>query len=117
MRHQEGFPLTVPITLERFSHPGVDAYGDPTPGVYQPGEEILVFGYTTGGEEPTTGVTPERVRYDLTVYAPTDARINDQDRIRIGPDVYQVDGPPQCWDANPWWSPGLVQVTCNRMEG
>lgn len=111
-----GFPLTVPVTLLRFDAGGTDEYGDPLPGYAAP-EEILVFAVVVGGEEPVTAMRPERVRYDLTVFAPSSAGISDRDRIEYQGHKFDVDGAPGNWDENPWWSPGLVSVRCNRVEG
>lgn len=112
-----GFPLTVAVRLERYRTAGVDPYGDPLPAVYSPPETIMVFGYSTGGEDELSGATPQRVRFDLTVYAPTAANVSDRDVITVNNDRYEVSGPPRCWDSNPWWSPGLVVVRCKKVEG
>lgn len=110
------YPLTVPVTLLRFQGSAVDEYGDPYPGYAAP-ETVLAFAVVVGGEEPVTAMRPERVRYDLTVFAPSSAGISDRDRIEYGGHAFDVEGMPGNWDANPWWSPGLVSVRCNRVEG
>lgn len=110
------YPLTVPLVIERRTEAGRDEYGDPLPEVFA-SEDAMVFAVVVGGEEPVTATMPERVRYDLTVFAPTELAISARDRVVYRGAVYEVDGDPGCWDDNPWWSPGLVSVRCNRLEG
>lgn len=110
------WPLTVPVVLMRRVGGGVDEYGDPLPERFSE-ENVMVFGVAVGGDEPVTATRPERVRHDLTVYAPTSLQVGARDRIRHRGEVFEVDGPPGDWDENPWWSPGLAQIRCNRLEG
>lgn len=108
-------PLTVPVTVIRPGEMVTDAYGNQYRGRGRK-EQVLCFAAHTGGEDVPTGTNPDRVHFDLTVYAPSDAGITTRDVIEWNGYVYQVSEPPGCWDDNPWFSPGLVRVRCERKE-
>lgn len=110
------FPLTIPIRVHRPGRRDLDEYGDPAT---RPGrvDDITVFGVVEGGDDTPNADNPERTRYGLTVLAPVSAAITTEDRIEWSGHLYNVDGPPGVWDANPWWSPGLARVRCTRVEG
>lgn len=110
------YPLTVSLKLSRPGEPSVDRYGNPTPGGWET-EQVLVFAVVEGGEDTPLAAQPDRVRYDLTVYAPADLEITTSDRIEWAGGTYEVVGPPGNWDANPWWEPGLTRVYANLIEG
>lgn len=110
------FPLRRRIGLRRRRPGAADAYGDPT-DTWSSEEQVAVFAIVTGGAELDAAGHPQRLRHDLTVYAPAAAGIADRDRILFGDRVYEVAGPPDGYDHNPWWSPGLVTVHANRIEG
>ena len=109
------YPCTVPIRLHRFAPGGIDAYGNPKPEFTV--EDALVFGVALGGEPMVTASHPESVRFDATIFAPVGLSVQDRDRVEYAGVLYEVAEPPGCWDANPWFSPGLVQCQCRRIEG
>lgn len=109
------YPLSVLVELGRRRRGGVDDYGDPIDGYDW--SELMVFAVVEGGDEPATARQPERVRYDLTVYAPSAAGITAEDRVRWRGAEYELDGPPGDWDTNPWWPPGIVVCRCNLVKG
>lgn len=111
---------TIPITWERFTPHGKDRRGNPLAG-YDTPTQILgcVFAPSTSTEPTEAGRTPETTH--AVLYAPPHARINGQDRITT-PDgtIWQVDGAPQIWPANPLTAngrpPGVV-IHLKKTEG
>lgn len=110
------FPLAVEIIVHRWVDAGRDAYGNPRAG-YAPPEPVRVFGVVVGGLEEPTQYHPEAAEYALTVYAPVEAGLTDRDRVEYDGGVFEIDGRPGCWDANPWFSPGLVEARCKEVVG
>lgn len=110
------YPCRVPVVLKRYQHGGRDAYGNPRAGYSAP-ETVNVFAVVVGGTEDPTQTHPEAAEHTVRVYAPAELKISDRDRIEYQSNSYEVDGLPGDWDANPWWSPGLVEVRCKEVLG
>lgn len=80
-------------------------------------ETVLVFGWYVGnGLEGRADGHVYQVEWDATVYAPIEADIHAGDRIRL-PRIgeFTIVGEPSQWEANPWWSPGLVAIHLKRV--
>lgn len=94
----------------------VDGFGDVT---YEPGppRQVRVFAWHLGGTEGGPDGHVHRVDWDATVYAPADAGITAGDVVDLGDGaLFDVDGPAESWEANPWWNPGLVVIRLKRKE-
>lgn len=110
------FPCTVPIQVRRYQPGKKDAYGNPAPG-YAKAEQVMVFGVAVSGSEAPTQTHPEAAEHRLRVYAPAELGIGDRDQFLYQGKTFEVDGLPGNWDANPWWSPGLVEAACVEVDG
>lgn len=84
------------VTLLRDSTPGVDSYGDPTPGTT---ERIDVPGCGVAPRYSTEPTVRGRqgVIVGLSVYAPPGADIRFTDGAEIDGVVYVIDGQPGAW--------------------
>lgn len=110
------YPCNVELAVRRYQHGALDAYGNPRAGYGAP-ETAKVFAVVVGGAEDPTQTHPEAAEHTLKVYAPASLNIGDRDRIVYQGSSFEVDGRPGDWDANPWWSPGLVEVRCKEVLG
>lgn len=109
------FPCTIPVTVHRHEDGAEDPYGNPLHRYTK--DKVMVFAVQKGGTPAVTASHPEAAEFDAVVYAPVEAGITDRDRIEVDGMVYELAAPPGNWDSNPWFSPGLVECRCKRMEG
>lgn len=109
---------TVTVTVHRYAPGPPDRHGNPVPawdaGVPVPG---CVLAPQTGSEPVEAG--RDAVITTATLYAPPGTAIGAQDHVTTSDGtLWDVDGPPQVWDRNPFTrSPGGVAAALRRVEG
>lgn len=110
------YPLRFAVTRIRRSESGVDELGNDV--VSETRQEIPVFGWApTQPDEPVIS-RHERVESGMSLYArPGDFIESDAVLIPREDEPFEVIGGEQSYENNPWWSPGLVVVRLERIEG
>lgn len=111
------YPLLFTVTLRRTRPGGVDAFGNPTM-VFED-MPLRAFGWTFGGFELSDQTGVNRVEYDAVLYADLSPDVDPLDRIQLEPDGqwFEVAKPPENYEHNPWFCPGLCVVYLNKVEG
>lgn len=109
------FPLTLPVTRIRRGINGVDELGNDV--VSEAREEVLVFGWSqVSPQEPVVAGHP-RVEVDVTLISGVGDFIADDAVLLPGEDdPFEVIGPAQNFDSNPWWSPNREVVNLRRSQ-
>lgn len=107
------------VQVHRYQAGAVDRYGNPVPGWADP-VSVGVFAVSPreSVEEDTVGRRP--IITGLTVYAPLGTAVAARDRVTVDGALYDVEGEPAVWDANPHSSRrvhGGVQFNLRRVEG
>ncbi|MFY9190182.1 MAG: hypothetical protein WAN89_02765 [Lawsonella sp.] len=111
------FPLIFEVTVHRVRDTGArDSFG--TPIKESTTESVKVFGWALGGADAPGDITPERVEYDATLYPPSSVDLVDGDRVELpNAGMFEVSGPPENYDNNPWFMPGMSVVRLKRVAG
>lgn len=109
------YPLTFPVTRIRRTPGGIDELGNDV--ITDAEDEVLVFGWSQiSPQEPVVAGHP-RIEVDATLIAdvgdfvPTDAVV-----LPGEDDPFEVVGPAQNFDNNPWWSPSREVVNLRRIQ-
>lgn len=113
-------PAGETVTIVRPGAPTEDIYGNDVPGAPT---EIPVPGCSVSPRDGTGSASNEQldardtVITGLTVYAPYGTDIRATDRIRVGSDLYDVDGQPGSFRSPFTGSTGPVAVTLKLVTG
>lgn len=101
------FPLTQPVGRIRAST-GTDEMGNtvPLPGDPDNPDEVLVFAWwVSSSGEIDLGEHQERVTADAAIICEVGAFVPSDQVVLPGYGLFEVQGKPENYDANPWWSP------------
>ena len=110
------WPLTVPVTRHRVTRGAVDDLGNDTTTVED--TEVMVFAAWVPSSDEQLLAGHDRVLVDAKLAAPIDAfRDDDEATVDTIGGRFVVDGRPENYEANPWWSPGLEIVNLRRIHG
>ena len=112
-----GFPTRFSVEILRTGGVVEDRFGNevPTPGVW---ESVAVFGWAVNDTSEETGTSVLRTKDLLTLYVPRGSAPAPSEQVRL-PDgsVWEVQGHGEDYDHNPWFQPGILVVTCKKVEG
>lgn len=112
------FPMRKTIEVEKPGKPTVDRFGNKVPGTptWVP---VKVFGWGAGVTQETTNSGTSILRtideYQL-MCAPGTVKATDRVRLPNGA-IWTVEGNEKSFENNPWWNPGLVEITIRKVEG
>lgn len=113
-------PFGETITIVRPGPPTEDIYGNDVPG---PPTEIPIPGCSVSPRDGTGSASNElldardTVITGLTLYAPYGTDIRATDRVRIGAELYEVDGQPGSFRSPFTGSTGPVAVALELVTG
>lgn len=112
------FPLRKTIEVLKPGEPVIGMFGDLEPGepTFVP---VKVFGWGAAVAEETTnnGTSILRTIDEYRLICPPGA-VKPAEQVRL-PDgsIWTVEGNEKSFEDNPWWKPGLVEVTIRKVEG
>ncbi|WP_372344748.1 hypothetical protein [Streptomyces sp. KL116D] len=113
-------PFGEPVTILRPGPPTQDVYGNDVPGapteVPVPGCAVAPRDGTGAGANEITDAR-DTVITGLTLYAPFGTDIRATDQIRIGDELYEVDGQPGSFRSPFTGSTGPVVVALELVTG
>lgn len=75
-----------------------------------------VCAWWADSEEPNAG-GHERTYVTTKLITPTGFPAKPQDRVVLGGKLFEINGYAQNHTNGPWWNPGVVVWTLNRIEG
>lgn len=102
------FPLLFTVGHRVWSEDGEDAHGNPIAGWSTPvTKPVYGWGAPSGDEPKIAGV--DRVEVEVELLVPPEFQCDRKDRIVLDGDEFEVVGPMEMFDHNPFgWNPGGV---------
>lgn len=110
------YPLRQTIYVGTPGEPTKDRFGNEIPGPME-WAPANVFGWAVVRTEEQTGDSIMRLIDDLQLIAPV-GLLTAENEIRLPDDTtWVVEGNAEDYNANPWFTPGLVIHHCKKVEG
>ena len=102
------FPLLFTVGVCTFSKTGTNGWDEDTEGWSDP-VSTPVYGWGAPGSREPKLAGDDRIVVDVELLVPPEFECSPKDRILLEGDEYEVLGPVQRYDHNPFgWNPGGV---------
>lgn len=111
------YPLKYEVKTRKVTGQGADRFGDTTLE-YEDWENKPAFGWEISRNTETTGDSIIRTTDKMKLYAPPETNPGPGGQIQLSNNTtWEVEGNPDDYNNNPFFTPGLLVIHAKKVEG